>query len=598
MQAILVSVAGLLRGSKIAMLHEGTMKMDFPEPNEEQPVGLLALIALLQGLALLLLHQAIELNFWPHDEPQWLFALYSVALPVPILLLLGLEKKNAGLTCKWAVPIALVLFCVGYYVGSQATPFQHINYGYMLFAYSLTLCVATFKVLMYIQQFSIGDSMSYSRLYLLSWRNFLTLGLSVLFSLCLWGVLMLWASLFEAIGISSFHDLFTERWFYYPALALAHGFGVLLLRRLSSVIDTVTRIQQALMKYLLVLLVFVSITFLSALPFTGLQPLWESGGSSLILWMLALMLFFLNAVYQDDPETRPYPLWMHRFIYIGIALLPAYCLISLYGLGLRVEQYGWTLSRCWASLTLFVFSLFSFGYLLGIVRFRDDWLRQLSQVNVIMGLLVLAMMFLVNSPLLDFRKISLSSQIARLERGDVSPEDFDYSYLRNELAGPGYQALQTLKSAYKDSHPAVILRIHNLYAEKGKIEPDNQKSQLLAAIESGGYVVPIDLGGAIFDHLKDNPHQLAQTRSYQLMPIDLDENGISDYLLFQELEMISKLTLFYRDNGRWMTSSISGLKSQRQEPRETFEALLRGEYELREPQWKEIEVGGSVLRVW
>ena len=571
---------------------------DISQPDNEQPVALLALIALLQGLALLLLHQAIDLNFWPHDEPQWLFAFYSVALPIPVILLLSLERKNPGLTCFRTVPIALLFFCLGYYVGSQATPFEHINYGYMLFAYSLTLCVATFKILMYFQHLASGEPISYSRLYLFSWRNFLTLSLSVLFALCSWGILMLWAALFSSIGIHYFHDLFTERWFYYPTLALAHGFGVLLLRRLYGVIDAITRIQQALMKFLLVLLVFISITFLLALPFTGLQPLWDSGGSSLILWMLALILFLLNAVYQDDPTIRPYPLWMHRFIYTGIALLPVFCLISLYGLALRVEQYGWTLSRCWASLILFVFALFALGYFVGIVRFRDGWLRQLSQVNVIMGLLVLALMLLVNSPLLDFRKISLSSQLARLERGDVTPGEFDYNYLRNELAGPGYQSLQTLHSRYRESHPTVALRIQNLYAEHAGIDPDEQKTQLKAAIDSGGHAVPDELLDAIYDSVKDNPHDLAQTKSYQLIPIDLDEDGNSEYLLFRDSGPISNLSLFYLDEGRWLTTSVYGFGSKQLEDRQLVELLRREEYELQDPRWKEIGVNDTVLRVW
>src|SRR5690606_41751209 len=158
---------------------------------------------------------------------------------------------------------------------------------------------------------------------------------TIIFSFSVWGVLMLSADLIKLIRIDFFHDLFTERWFYYPVLALAHGFGIIIFRNQSKVIDTITRIQQALMKFLLVILVLVSLLFLAALPFTGLAPLWETGqGSMLILWLQALMLFFLNAVYQDDADARPYPLLVHRFIYIGVALLPVYSVIAFYGLGL------------------------------------------------------------------------------------------------------------------------------------------------------------------------------------------------------------------------------------------------------------------------
>jgi hypothetical protein len=248
--------------------------------------------------------------------------------------------------------------------------------------------------------------------------------------------LILWAALFDAINIEFFNDLFKKPWFYYPAIALANGFGIIIFRNLTYIIDTITRLQQALMKFLLVILVLVSLLFIGALPFTGLEPLWKSGGSSLILWMQALMLFFLNAVYQDDPDARPYHLVLHRFIYIGIAILPIYSIISFYGLSLRVDQYGWTLARCWAFLIWFLLALFPIGYCWGIAKLRDEWLQQLSKVNVVIGLIVLALMLMVNSPLLDFRKIVVNNQLQRLETGLTQIEDFDINYFRKSLAKP------------------------------------------------------------------------------------------------------------------------------------------------------------------
>ncbi len=136
-------------------------------------------------------------------------------------------------------------------------------------------------------------------------------------------------------------------------------------RKLTHIIDTITRLQQALIKFLLVLLSLVSLLFLGALPFTGLEPLWESGGSSLILWMQALILFFVNAVYQDEPDNWPYSVWLHRFIYISIAILPVYSLISFYGLSLRIDQYGWSLSRFWAYLIWFLLAIVCYRLCMG-----------------------------------------------------------------------------------------------------------------------------------------------------------------------------------------------------------------------------------------
>ena len=141
------------------------------------------------------------------------------------------------------------------------------------------MLLASFKALLYIQQLSSGSALSYSALFLYSWRNFLTLGLSLLFTLAVWAVLMLWAALFKVIQIDFFDDLFAKQWFYYPTLSLAFAFGIIIFRNQAGVIDTITRIQQALMKFLLVILALVSMLFMLALPFTGLTPLWKTAVS-------------------------------------------------------------------------------------------------------------------------------------------------------------------------------------------------------------------------------------------------------------------------------------------------------------------------------
>ena len=235
------------------------------ENNESLPKKLMVLIALIQGFCLLYLHQAIELDYWPNHHPQWLFALYSIALILPIMLLLSITSNNMTALLKYSLPFALLSGLLGYYVGTQAIPVEHIPYYSLLFGYVPTISLATFKALMYIQQMVAGERISYTSLFRWSWRNFLTLSLSLLFVGCFWLILLLWGALFKTINIDFFKELFREPWFYYPAIALANGFGVIIFRRLTHVIDTITRLQQALMKFLLVLIVLISMLFLWAL---------------------------------------------------------------------------------------------------------------------------------------------------------------------------------------------------------------------------------------------------------------------------------------------------------------------------------------------
>ena len=572
------------------------MELNQQDRNTQLPSKLMILISLLQGLGLLYLHQAIELHYWPHGQPEWLFAFYSVMFIWPIMLLLGLDQHNGRAMVKVTLPFALLSGLLGYYIGHQVTPIEHIRFNALLFSFVLTMAIATFKALMYSQQWARGERVTYSALFLWSWRNFLTLSLALLFAGSFWLLLMLWAALFKAINIDFFNDLFEQRWFYYPAIALANGFGIIIFRKLTHIIDTITRLQQALIKFLLVLLSLVSLLFLGALPFTGLEPLWESGGSSLILWMQALILFFVNAVYQDEPDNWPYSVWLHRFIYISIAILPVYSLISFYGLSLRIDQYGWSLSRFWAYLIWFLLALFAIGYVWGIAKYRDSWTHQLSRTNVAIGLVVLLVMLSVNSPLLDFRKMVVADQLQRLADNKVSVEDFDLSYFRRHLARPGYEGLQTLKAQYGETHPGLLIRINALYADSNNERPSSTRDEFIAAITLLSDNPPDALLTAIYKQETKNHWNIQQTQQYFLQALDLDKDGDQEYLWIEKKYEHTVIKLFFQQDQQWKSSYLGSFRKDKDNADQFYQALLAGEIKVAPSRWNDVIIGGQRFR--
>lgn len=561
----------------------------------ELPSRLMVLIALIQGLCLLYLHQAIELHLWPHQQPQWLFTLYSMAFIWPTMLLLSLNNHNGKAVVKLTLPFALLCALLGNYIGHQAMPIEHIRYDALLFSFVVTMVIATFKALMYSQQWTLGDRVTYSALFIWSWRNFLTLSLSLLFAGCFWLILLLWGALFNAIGIDFFEELFEESWFYYPALALANGFGVIIFRRLTGVIDTITRLQQALMKFLLVVLALISILFLSALPFTGLAPLWDSGGSSLILWMQALMLFFVNAVYQDEPDSWPYSVWLHRFICLGVAVLPIYSLISFYGLSLRVDQYGWSLSRYWAFLIWFLLALFPLGYSWGIAKYRDGWVRHISRVNVAIGLIVLGVMLVVNSPLLDFRKMTVTNQLQRLADHEIGVDDFDTQYFRQHLARPGYEALQSLKTQYAETHPNLVIRINALYVDS--TQAISTHDEFVAAIHFLSDSPPDSLISTLHKNELKEHWSARYTQKYYLQALDVDGDGEAEYLWIKKNGGWPVITLYFNDGQDWIPLNIPSTWNIRGSTDEFYQSLLKGEIRIKQSRWNDIVIGGRLFRV-
>ncbi|EHN76789.1 hypothetical protein SMCF_3695, partial [Streptomyces coelicoflavus ZG0656] len=60
------------------------------------------------------------------------------------------------------------------------------------------------------------------------------------------------------------------------------------------------------------------------------------------------------------------------------------------------------------------------------------------------GVLAVAAVLALFSPLLDPARLSVADQVARLERGAVKPQDFDFDFLRFDSGKAGLAALDRL----------------------------------------------------------------------------------------------------------------------------------------------------------
>lgn len=281
------------------------------------------IISFAQGLFLYGLYHAVDTHSWPSESPLWSYPLWTVALTVPLLLLLSIDRDNYKSAVRHVALFGAVLALLATYTGYQAEPFGKFPIFNMSFAFACGVTLACFKALMYLQQRAAGVELTYQVLFTNSWRNFLVTGMSALFVAVFWLILMLWGQLFKIIDVDFFWDLFREDWFVFPVLSVAFGIGVIMFRDLTTVIDNITRLFHWLFKLLLPLVVGIAVIFLAALPVVGLDVLWSTGrGTALLLWLLAITLFFTNAVYQDGREKNPYPLIVHRIIYIGLLIMP------------------------------------------------------------------------------------------------------------------------------------------------------------------------------------------------------------------------------------------------------------------------------------
>ena len=577
------------------------------EINKQLPKPLIFLICLIQGIVLTYLYKSIELELWPGNDLIWLHAIATFCISFPILTLFVITKDNLLAAVKYLLPFSLLLAALGAYTGLQLEPKDIVQDWNASFVFSLTVLIASFKALMYIQHYINKElvkkehgnndkiKITFSSLFRLSWRNFIVFCECYLFVIIFWGILFLGAQLFTVIGINFFEELLTKDWFVIPVLNLALGFAIVVFRSIGNTADTISSILQTLIKFLLPVLTFVSVGFICTLPFTGLYSLWQTGhGSFLVLWLVSLTLFFVNAVYKDEASQRPYHILLHRLIYTGVVALPIYSLIAGYGLWLRIEQYGLTVDRCWGVLIWFLLSCFSFSYLVSIIRRRDEWIVEAGKINVVMGKVVLTLMLLVNSPLLNFQSVAVQSQLARLESGEIKAKEIDYQYFANHLGRQGYLALQELKT----SHPEQAAEIDRLYqrrlpsAERAKSLEDFKQYVTFWPSEDS---FDKELIQHIYDRETDANWKNYRGNNYYFIAIDLNEDALPEMIVLTENNSHTSGAYWFKEEGKWTSRYADVINPEHNQF--IKELVESNQISATQPQWKDLKIGDLVIKI-
>ena len=553
-------------------------------------------LSLAQGLMLLGLWRALDASAWPSQTPSLNFALFTFALSWPTLLLFTLEAGNVRRAVALASAASGLLVLCALYVGWQASPIDAFPVESLVATAIATLLMAGFKVLMFMGPLASGTSLDYGALFRGSWRNFLVAGLTAAQTLAISLLLWLWAALFDVIGIEFFTNLFSNEWFLFPVLAVAFGFGVLAFRNLTRTIDGITALLEGLMRLLLPLVLAVVAVFLAALPFTGLAPLWGTGnGTALLMALNALALFFLNAAYQTG-EKLPYPAPVHHCISAGLTLLPIISALALYGLHLRIDQYGWTVERCWALTIAGLLALFSCGYAAGVIRCWRGWTVVLRRVNVGGAALIGVLMLLVNSPLLDFRKISTASQFGRAAAGQIPWADLDFAYVKGNLARPGHAAMQALREESEAKDPALAADLSDILSCAAMTAYFCERQEPLADVILRPMPFPVPDG--LKKELSEQDKYYRQKRTRMLVRIDLTRDGRPGYAAFQWEPNGESLSGWYyvKDEDGWDSWP---LRLRRGGGKPNVSAWADAPITATEPlvPWQDLRIGSAVFKV-
>jgi hypothetical protein len=563
-------------------------------------------IGLVQGLFLYLLYEAATSKVWPATDGPLFAALMTMGFFVPLVAIAGLGKLPRPKFLIWILVAAVFCAGVGFYdvfrmpfqtYGSdvpRAVPYfgAAALAGMLLIAHTLIVAAEDDQRL----------RASYPTHFDLAWKHGLQIALAVLFVGALWLLLLLGAELFRLLKIDFVKKLLEKPLFWIPVTAVGAAYALQLTDVRSDIVRGARTLLLILMSWLLPVIVVFVVCFLIALPFTGLEPLWNTKfATGTLLLACAALIILINASYQDGQHETAVALRYFRIT--GAVLLAPLVLIAAYALALRVNQYGWTPSRVVSAACVAVAAWYAVGYLYAALR-TGIALRAIEGTNFSAALAIIVVALALSTPLADPLRLSVNSQLARLDAGRVSPVQFDYNFFRFQAGRYGREALQQLAGRTEGENASVTANLArqalalrdrpNLFSSTVRTPSVDVRLSNIDVVHPKGRPFPREL---LEQEWKTPPRaarppECVTTGRYVCRAafIDLDGDGREEILLFETYGGGA----FRQGNdqswvflGRLSNTGCDGF----------FHRLLETNFEAVQPEIKDIRVGSQRVRI-
>lgn len=430
----------------------------------------LPLMGMLQGGVIYLLNRTTDLFSTPAEHGWLLFVLAgSMALSSALIF----AARSLRQLLLWLGIAALLLL-----VAAQCAWLVHALQGLdtwdqrdALRGYVLTLSGLLFLTLPWLQsRLEAGRWGDFPSLFRLYWHNGLALLLSLLATGLSWLVLWLCASLFSLIGIDFFNTLFFDnRAFIHIFTGCIVAMTVTLCRSNPRLMLSVQHLLTLVATGLLPAVGAVMVLFMLALPGVGMAAISRQiSGAGLLNTLCLLYLLLMALVWYPGRDAPPYMPLMRRLLLGALLFAPVCALLAAWAVWLRVAQYGWTPDRLYAALITVVSLLWSVGYVISLARQRrsDGDFSRTGKVVLMVAPLFMA---LVYTPILNPWRLSVHSQMARIEADKTRLDSATITMLSNSLRW-GRAALRTLQAdAAIQSNPELRRLIKE--ALSGRVTP-------------------------------------------------------------------------------------------------------------------------------
>ncbi|KSB88284.1 hypothetical protein AS593_09025 [Caulobacter vibrioides] len=423
------------------------------DPKAVRRVAALRLVTgLAQGLLLFGLDHALKTKAWPATQPAVFAAIAAVVIFVPFVVLAGLSAMRWSRLAAWKLVAVLVVAGLAAYAvhsgQAEIRPRSVIPEGVAMLAIAALLFIG--HHLVQPAEMERRPIARFTTYFDETWKHGVQLALSALFTGAFWLLLHLASALFSMIGIEAINKLIDQPWFAWPATAVMFAAAVQLTDVRAGLVRGVRSVSLTLLAWLLPLMVLIAAGFLATLPFKGLDLLWATKkAAALLLTAAAFLIVLTNAAYQDGTEPPPKVLaWAARIA--GLLLAPI-TVLAAYAIWLRVNQYGLTPERVYGAACVIVAAGYALGYAVAALK-PGAWMKPLEPTNIALAFVSVAVLLGLFTPVADPVRLSVNSQLARLEAGKVKPEAFDYDFLRFDAGKRGEAALATLA---RDENPVI-----------------------------------------------------------------------------------------------------------------------------------------------
>ncbi|MDA0890983.1 MAG: DUF4153 domain-containing protein, partial [Proteobacteria bacterium] len=379
-----------------------------------------------QALGLWLLHQAIAQQIWPATDLGVLIGLYLNVIFLPLtLLVLWRYRSRRNL---WLALVSISFFLI--FSATQAFPdisietFAGSTDEDQVIEFFLPWSIAWLIALPMLRTALETNQwrLPYATLFRNSWRSYLIIAESVLFTGLVWLLLLLCAALFQILGNDFFKSLFQNPKFIYPVSTFAFATATQLIGSSDRFIDSAIEQILDLMKWLLPLAGFIvvsfSITLIPKLPslFADHEKVVDS---AILLALIAATLLLFNAAYRDGTVEPAYGRWLREALRFVPAFLVVIALTALYSVSVRWIDGGLTPSRYWAMVAASFAVLYTAGYCYASAR-SGFWLSAIKQVNLGVSTILLITLLASLTPVADPLRLSVRSQVDRAVRAPTT----------------------------------------------------------------------------------------------------------------------------------------------------------------------------------